>query len=82
MVKGAPQTLAKLIEKQGGQVNAGVMAEQMSQLTRQGKRVVALGYQIISQEITEIDPNMIGKGLNLVGLVGIIDPPVQKLLML
>jgi len=75
MVKGAPQTLAKLIEKQGGQVNAGVMAEQMSQLTRQGKRVVALGYQIISQEITEIDPNMIGKGLNLVGLVGIIDPP-------
>ncbi len=75
MVKGAPQTLTRLIREHGGEVEAGVMADQMSQLTRQGKRVVALGYQVISQEITEIDADMIGDGLKLVGLVGIIDPP-------
>ncbi len=75
LVKGAPQTLAKLVQDHGGQVEAGSMADQMSQLTRQGKRVVAMGYQIMSREITEIDANQIGDGLKLVGLVGIIDPP-------
>jgi potassium/sodium efflux P-type ATPase len=75
LVKGAPQTLAKLVQDHGGQVEAGSMANQMSQLTRQGKRVVAMGYQIMSREITEIDANQIGDGLKLVGLVGIIDPP-------
>lgn len=75
LVKGAPQTLAKLVQDHGGQVEAGSMADQMSQLTRQGKRVVAMGYQIMSREITEIDASQIGDGLKLVGLVGIIDPP-------
>lgn len=75
LVKGAPQTLAQLVQDHGGQVEAGSMANQMSQLTRQGKRVVAMGYQIMSREITEIDASQIGDGLKLVGLVGIIDPP-------
>ncbi|MTV81537.1 HAD-IC family P-type ATPase [Secundilactobacillus folii] len=76
MVKGAPQTLARLIREHGGEVAAEeTLRSQMTQLAKQGKRVVALGYQIISQEIDEINPDQIGNGLNLVGLVGIIDPP-------
>lgn len=75
LVKGAPQTLASLIREHNGDVNAGIMADQMSQLTQQGKRVVALGYQPISQEISDIENLTIGDGLKLVGLVGIIDPP-------
>ncbi|WP_125684723.1 HAD-IC family P-type ATPase [Levilactobacillus yonginensis] len=75
LVKGAPQTLTQLMLAQGESVNEAAWQERLSQLTRQGKRVVALGYQPVADDATEVDDLVIGQNFHLAGMAGIIDPP-------
>ncbi|WDF81650.1 HAD-IC family P-type ATPase [Lacticaseibacillus pabuli] len=74
-VKGAPQTLVKLIEDHGGRADGAGIEKTVAHLASAGKRVVALGYQPVPEGTTEIDQDAIGDGLTICGLVGIIDPP-------
>ncbi|WP_125571643.1 HAD-IC family P-type ATPase [Lacticaseibacillus songhuajiangensis] len=75
MVKGAPQTLARLIREHGGSVDETAMEAVVTQLASAGKRVVALAYQDVPADQEEIVQDDIGAGLQICGLVGIIDPP-------
>lgn len=75
LVKGAPETLMAQMQSQGQVVDSATWQRRLSQLTRQGKRVVALGYQPVAADVTDIDELSIGQDLHLAGLVGIIDPP-------
>jgi magnesium-transporting ATPase (P-type) len=75
MVKGAPQTLARLIREHGGSVDEEAMEAVVAQLASAGKRVVALAYQHVPADQDEIVQSDVGKGLRICGLVGIIDPP-------
>ena len=78
MVKGAPQTLFEKMQEHGSQVDKQNWLKKMEQLTKQGKRVVALGYQFVSDETDEIISADIGNNFHLIGMVGIIDPPRQE----
>lgn len=75
MVKGAPQTLARLIREHGGSVDEEAMEAVVAQLASAGKRVVALAYQDVPADQDEIVQSDVGNGLRICGLVGIIDPP-------
>lgn len=75
MVKGAPQTLARLIREHGGSVDTDAMETVVTALANSGKRVLALAYQDVPADLEEIDQDDIGSNLHICGLVGIIDPP-------
>ncbi|KRM56617.1 HAD-IC family P-type ATPase [Lacticaseibacillus sharpeae] len=75
MVKGAPQTLVRLANEHGGNIDAGYVEKQVAKLANAGKRVVALAWQPVAPDTDEINQDEIGAGLKLAGLVGIIDPP-------
>lgn len=75
MVKGAPQTLARLIREHGGSVDTDAMETVVTALANSGKRVLALAYQDVPADLEEIDQGDIGSNLHICGLVGIIDPP-------
>ncbi|GAJ26734.1 cation transport ATPase [Liquorilactobacillus sucicola DSM 21376 = JCM 15457] len=78
MVKGAPQTLFERMKKHGSTIEEHEWLAKMEQLTKQGKRVVALGYQQADEMSDKIITAHIGRDFHLVGMVGIIDPPRQE----
>ncbi|MFW2882945.1 HAD-IC family P-type ATPase [Levilactobacillus brevis] len=75
LVKGAPQTLIRQMKEQGEIVDEAAWQARLSQLTRQGKRVVALGYQPVAGDIADVEDLTIGQDFHLAGMAGIIDPP-------
>ena len=75
LVKGAPQTLIAQMKAQGETVDADAWQQRLSQLTRQGKRVVALAYQPVADDATDIEDLVVGQKMHLAGMAGIIDPP-------
>ena len=75
LVKGAPQTLIAKMQASGETIDAAAWQERLSQLTRQGKRVVALGYQPVASDADEVDDIVVGQNFHLAGMAGIIDPP-------
>jgi magnesium-transporting ATPase (P-type) len=74
MVKGSPSTIMNLSKSD---TDKDYWNNQMKNLASDGLRVVALAYQIVDDNLEEIDKDKIGD-LNLVGLVGIIDPPREE----
>ncbi|WP_318767394.1 HAD-IC family P-type ATPase [Lactiplantibacillus carotarum] len=74
MVKGSPATVLRLTHQAD---QPAYWESAMSDLTADGLRVVALAYAVVADDVTEIDAQTIG-GLNLAGLVGIIDPPREE----
>ncbi|RRK10905.1 cation-transporting P-type ATPase [Lactiplantibacillus garii] len=74
MVKGSPATVLRLTNQAD---QPAYWERAMANLTADGLRVVALAYQVVPKTVTEIDAQQIG-GLNLAGLVGIIDPPREE----
>ncbi|WP_155285902.1 HAD-IC family P-type ATPase [Lacticaseibacillus zhaodongensis] len=75
MVKGAPQTLMRLMQEHGGSVDSADVERVTADLAKQGKRIVALGYQPVAADATAIVQDDIGADFHFIGLVGIIDPP-------
>jgi len=76
-VKGAPD---KLIEFIKDDFEREYWKNQMTILAKQGKRVVATAYKKLSKDTTEIEHELLDKGLIFVGLVGIIDPPKEEVI--
>lgn len=75
MVKGAPQTLVRLANEHGQRIDGVAIEQEVAKLAHDGKRVVALAYQMVDAATETIDQDTIGQNLNFVGIVGIIDPP-------
>ncbi|WP_395322476.1 HAD-IC family P-type ATPase [Levilactobacillus parabrevis] len=75
LVKGAPQTLMRMMSEQGQPVDQAAWQTRLSQLTQQGKRVVALGYQPVAADVTDVADVTVGQNFHLAGMAGIIDPP-------
>ncbi|CAM3152159.1 HAD-IC family P-type ATPase [Lactiplantibacillus plajomi] len=74
MVKGSPATVLRLTNQAD---QTSYWDDAMDDLTADGLRVVALAYQVVPATMTTIDAKAIS-GLELAGLVGIIDPPREE----
>lgn len=74
MVKGSPATVLRLTNQAD---HSDYWQQAMSDLTSDGLRVVALAYQVVPDKVDTIDAKSIG-GLELAGMVGIIDPPREE----
>lgn len=74
MVKGSPATVLRLTNQAN---QSDYWEHAMSDLTSDGLRVVALAYQVVDDQVESIDAKNIS-GLELAGMVGIIDPPREE----
>lgn len=81
-VKGAPDVLFQFATKEErtetgttSQFRSEFWHDSASDLAKQGQRVLAFGYRILTPDCGELTHESIEKELTLVGIVGIIDPP-------
>ena len=80
VVKGAPDKLIDVIKKSNNKFDDIYWQNEVSKLAKKGKRVVAVAYKNLSKDITKIQHELLDNDLNLVGLVGILDPPKESVI--
>jgi magnesium-transporting ATPase (P-type) len=80
-VKGAPEQIMSMCTNQrsgSGSVeplNAAYWTDQADQLSQYGQRILAFAVKEIGSEQSKLDFSDVEKGLTLLGIVGLIDPP-------
>ncbi|MFT8742420.1 MAG: HAD-IC family P-type ATPase, partial [Lentilactobacillus hilgardii] len=80
MVKGAPGTIFDMVKSSHPDFDSDSWYEQVNKLTDQGLRVVALGWKDVSNSESEIVMDDISQGIQLSGIVGIMDPPREEVI--
>lgn len=74
-IKGSPDKLFDLAE-QNGNFDRQYWSELASEFAQSGKRVIAVGYIDVEQNVEEVTHDTLQKyGINFLGLAAIIDPP-------
>lgn len=79
-VKGAPERILEMCDRQRKQaqdepLQRSVWEDRARELAESGKRVLALAYLDVAPDKSQIDFGDVTRGLTLVGLVGMVDPP-------
>jgi magnesium-transporting ATPase (P-type) len=82
-IKGAPDRLLKMTEKELGQdgvqpFESEYWSEKKTELARMGQRVLGLAYKPVARETVNIAHEDISEGMIFLGLVGINDPPKEE----
>lgn len=79
-IKGSPDKLFLMAQAQDATFETEYWSDQVTQLSEEGKRVVAVGYKKVSADITEVTHELLLEGIHLLGLAGIIDPPREEVM--
>ncbi|GMR70073.1 HAD-IC family P-type ATPase [Aerococcus viridans] len=79
-IKGSPDKLFDMVKKQDPHFDQSFWSDHVRRLSKEGKRVVAVGYQLIDQETTTIHDHILDQGIQLLGIAGIIDPPREEVI--
>lgn len=79
-IKGSPDKLFDMVKKQDPHFDQSFWSDHVRRLSKEGKRVVAVGYQLINQETTTIDDHILDQGIQLLGIAGIIDPQREEVI--
>lgn len=84
LLKGAPEQVitlcrtARLRDGGSGPIDAETWHRQIDQLAAQGLRVLALAAAPAPAGTNELNIDTLGEGMELLGLVGLLDPPRQE----
>lgn len=79
LLKGAPEVVIDRCATVGGQpLNRDEWMPRIDGLARQGRRVLALAAKRLPEAPTELTFDHVSEGLDLLGLVGAIDPPREE----
>ena len=79
-VKGAPDKLLEMAQKQDANFNYDYWLEKVQRFSAEGKRVIAVAYEKAPKSADEVTHEMIVDGLNFLGLAAIIDPPREEII--
>lgn len=74
-IKGSPDKLYPMAQQQNADFALDYWKDKVEELSRQGKRVVAVGVKPVAADSTEITHELLDEGIDFLGLAGIIDPP-------
>ncbi|GKQ42968.1 magnesium-transporting ATPase [Companilactobacillus sp. RD055328] len=80
-IKGSPDKLFKMAQNNGDQLDFDKWNNQVTKLSKEGKRVVAVGIKSVSSDIDEITHEVLSDGIKLLGVAGIIDPPREEVIL-
>ncbi|MQS97639.1 HAD-IC family P-type ATPase [Companilactobacillus halodurans] len=79
-VKGSPDKLLDMAQKQDSNFDYDYWFNKVQQYSKEGKRVIAVGFEKAPQTADEVTHEIIVDGLNFLGLAAIIDPPREEVI--
>lgn len=79
-VKGSPDKLFTMFQKTDANFDIPKWTKIVEDYSRQGKRVIAVGFRKVDSNVTDVTHELIGQGLNFLGLAAIIDPPREEVI--
>lgn len=79
-IKGSPDKLLPMAAQLDSQFALDNWLNQVQQLSEQGKRVIAVGYLDVTDDVDQITHERLRQGIQLLGLAGIIDPPRDEVI--
>ncbi|WP_096202963.1 cation-transporting P-type ATPase [Bacillus sp. FJAT-45350] len=78
-IKGAPDRLFNMVSSDvDSAFDRGYWEGKVSEFASTGQRVIGAAYKKVSSDVTSIDHEDLKKGVVLLGLTGIIDPPREE----
>lgn len=79
-IKGSPDKLFVMAEESESDFDKNYWQKHVTDLSAEGKRVVAVGYKKMPASVTEITHELLEAGICLIGVAGIIDPPREEVI--
>ena len=79
-VKGSPDKLLEMAQLKDPTFDYQYWLKKVEQFSKEGKRVIAVGYEEVASDTDEVTHEMIIDGLNFLGLAAIIDPPREEVI--
>lgn len=79
-IKGSPDKLFPMSQSIDEDFPLEKWNHLVQDLSKQGKRVVAVGYKKVPSSIDEVTHDLLFEGIHLIGLAGIIDPPREEVI--
>lgn len=79
-IKGSPDKLYPMAQQQNTEFSLDYWKDKVTELSEQGKRVVAVGFKPVSSDLSEITHEILEEGIEFLGLAGIIDPPRKEVI--
>lgn len=80
-VKGSPDKLFEMAAKADPHFNTAKWQNRVDEWSKQGKRVIALGYQTVTGEnLMEVEHDHLYRGIHLLGLAALQDAPREEVI--
>lgn len=79
-IKGSPDKLFPMAQTFDDRFEISYWQEQVTHLSKEGKRVVAVGFKELDAETEVLDHELLAEGIEMLGIAGIIDPPREEVI--
>ncbi|WP_245570083.1 cation-translocating P-type ATPase [Lacticigenium naphthae] len=79
-LKGAPDKLFSLAEKQESDFDRDIWQERMAKMTAKGERVIGVACKEVDPDEESLEIEDVESGVEFIGLAGIIDPPREAVI--